>query len=122
MTLDEALEIATQAGAKFAPDGSRLSITTDREMPEEAWRTLAANKAELLDRLGWRYQRGGVIGSIFHEPDNMTPAPAGVECCDRCGNTETIAVTIHAGESTRLDCSICGRFRRFSHWYGQEMP
>jgi hypothetical protein len=48
--------------------------------------------------------------------------PAGVACCDRCGATETVGTTIHGGQSTRQDCARCGRFRRFSTWYGRAMP
>ena len=48
--------------------------------------------------------------------------PAGVECCDRCGATETVASPACGGASTRQDCARCGRFRRFSRWYGKEMP
>jgi hypothetical protein len=48
--------------------------------------------------------------------------PAGVACCDRCGATETADIPIHGGQSVRQDCARCGRFRRFSAWYGKEMP
>jgi hypothetical protein len=48
--------------------------------------------------------------------------PAGVGCCDRCGATATIDASIHGGESVRQDCARCGRHRRFSKWYGKEMP
>lgn len=52
----------------------------------------------------------------------VIPQPPGVDSCDRCGATETVSTTIHGGQSTRQDCARCGRFRRFSAWYGKEMP
>lgn len=38
----------------------------------------------------------------------------------RCGCSETVAVPIHNGQSTRLDCRECGRFVRVGVWYGAE--
>ena len=34
----------------------------------------------------------------------------------KCGSTETQAVAIHDGRSTRLDCAKCGRFLRWGTW------
>ena len=48
--------------------------------------------------------------------------PAGADCCDRCGSSETIDNTIHGGRSTRQDCARCGRLRKFPRWHGVEMP
>jgi hypothetical protein len=48
--------------------------------------------------------------------------PAGVECCDRCGATETVSSPACGGASTRQDCARCGRFRKFSIWYGRPTP
>lgn len=48
--------------------------------------------------------------------------PAGVACCDRCGGTETVDSPACGGQSTRQDCARCGRFRRFSVWFGRTMP
>lgn len=43
------------------------------------------------------------------------PRPAG-RC--ECGSRRLVDVPIHAGRSVRQDCAACGRFVRFSLWYG----
>jgi hypothetical protein len=39
--------------------------------------------------------------------------------CRRCGSAETTDVPIHAGQSARRDCALCGRFVEFAVWYGR---
>ena len=39
--------------------------------------------------------------------------------CDRCGSTDFIDTTIHAGQSTRRDCAKCRRTWGFPVWYGK---
>ena len=58
----------------------------------------------------------------------VTPAPRIVPRSDlpgtadrcSCGCADTVAVVIHGGRSTRLDCARCDRFRRFDRWYAPE--
>jgi len=39
----------------------------------------------------------------------------------RCGRGgESVAISIHQGQSTRLDCRHCGRFVGWGSWYGKE--
>jgi hypothetical protein len=38
----------------------------------------------------------------------------------RCGSTEWRHVLIHDRQSTRRDCARCGKFLRFTRWYGIE--
>ena len=38
----------------------------------------------------------------------------------RCGSTAWRDAPIHDGQSVRRDCSRCGRFIKFTNWYGTD--
>ena len=61
--------------------------------------------SELLDEI--RFYKQEIIGLMQY----MNRA---TNC--KCGSTETQAVSIHEGRSTRLDCAKCGRFLRWGEW------
>ena len=61
--------------------------------------------SELLDEI--RFYKQEIIGLMQY-------MNRGKIC--KCGSTETIAVPIHGGQSTRLDCAKCGRFMRWGIW------
>ena len=48
---------------------------------------------------------------------NHKVLPSDAVC--RCGSTAWRDVPIHDGQSIRRDCAKCGRFIRFTVWYGQ---
>jgi hypothetical protein len=104
-----------EAGGAIAAAGDRLAIHLPNGIDGET--------LELLE-----HHRDGVHEHLrkaeWADPLPRGPLrqPAGVECCDRCGSTETIDQTIHGGRSTRQDCARCGRFRKFTRWHGVTMP
>ena len=60
----------------------------------------------------------GVVKRVMPAPRIVprSDQPATADRCS-CGCVDTVAVIIHGGRSTRLDCARCDRFRRFGHWY-----
>ncbi len=50
---------------------------------------------------------------MTHRPSRTTPG-----ACDKCSSTEWRDTSIHDGQSTRRECSKCGRFISFTRWYG----
>ena len=60
----------------------------------------------------------GVVKRVMPAPRIVprSDQPATADRCS-CGCADTVAVIIHGGRSTRLDCARCDRFRRFGHWY-----
>lgn len=129
--LARALAVLDAAGGRLSLMGDRLQVDVDQELPESVWSTLASHKLELIASLGGgppavaepEPARGEspVWPERRSDPDTL-PLPAGVECCDRCGSTETTDTDIHGGRSVRRDCARCGRFRKFVTWYGVRMP
>jgi hypothetical protein len=60
----------------------------------------------------------GVVKRVMPAP-RIVPRSDQPGTADRCscGCADTVAVIIHGGMSTRLDCARCDRFRRFGRWY-----
>ena len=87
--------------------------------------TLAARLHPLVNAAVGRF--GGTVTLISPDDDPFSrgwgvraialPRPAGEVC--RCGSTEWNHVLIHDGQSERADCKRCGRFGRFTRWYGK---
>lgn len=109
MTLMEALEILDASGGRLNLVGGRVNVVVGQEIPEAAWQALALHRDELASSLA----------APREVPTTRLPPPAGADLCDRCGATETTDVVIHDGQSIRRDCARCGRFIRFSVWYGE---
>jgi hypothetical protein len=63
----------------------------------------------------------GVVKRVMPAP-RIVPRSDQPGTADRCscGCADTVAVIIHGGRSTRLDCARCDRFRRFDRWYAPE--
>ena len=63
----------------------------------------------------------GVVKRVMPAPRIVprSDQPATADRCS-CGCADTVAVIIHGGRSTRLDCARCDRFRRFDRWYAPE--
>jgi len=109
MTLAEALETLDTAGGRLNLVDGRVSVVVAVAIPEAAWQALALHKDELRASLT----------APRTQPTTRLPTPAGTDLCDRCGSIETTDATIHDGRSVRRDCARCGRFIRFSVWYGE---
>lgn len=73
---------------------------------------LKAHKAELLAVL----QSGPIADLTQAQPFSANRLSA---VC-RCGSASWHDVPIHGGRSIRRDCGRCGRFIRFSLWYGND--
>ena len=121
----EALAVLDRAGGRLTLVEGRVRVDVDQELPEPVWSTLAAHREELVATLAGDRPIWTDTTPIW--PDRardreQLPQPAGVDCCDRCGSTETVDQPIHGGASTRRDCAACGRFRKFVVWYGAPMP
>ena len=120
----DALVVLDAAGGRITVIDGRLRIDVEQEIPDHVWKTLATHRDELVGS----FTRGRPLWDrepIWTERRSDRrdlPLPAGIGCCDRCGSTESIDVEIHGGQSIRRDCRVCGRFLKFSRWYGVEMP
>jgi hypothetical protein len=57
------------------------------------------------------------VGDLPPLPPRAVATGRGPRC--KCGCTEWVAVSIHDGKSTRIDCLGCRRFLRWGVWYGQ---
>ncbi len=122
-TLDRALAELDAAKGRLSLVGGRLRVDVDQELPEWVWQTLADHQSDLtLTLAGDRPILWSEDEPIWSGPTKPLPLPAGVDCCDRCRGISVRDVPIHGGRSVRQDCATCGRFRRFSTWYGVEMP
>jgi hypothetical protein len=105
------------AGGNVTNVGDRLVLDLPDDLDEQLLTELDRSRDDVLahlQRTDWE--------DPFPRHRDRHDLPAGVDCCDRCGATETVSSTIHGGESVRQDCARCGRHRRFSRWYGKEMP
>jgi hypothetical protein len=128
MALADALAALDAAGGRLSIVDGRVQVDVDRELSDGVWDALAAHKRELLVSLGGKPAQAETLSPLspfspFHPAQERDlPVPAGVDCCDRCGSTETTDSTIHGGQSVRRDCRVCGRFRKFVVWHGTEMP
>jgi hypothetical protein len=122
----EALAALDRAGGRLTLVDGRLRVDVDQELPETVWSTLAAHREDLVAALaGDRPVIWSDTSQIWPDPvgdNDQLPSPAGVHCCERCGSTETVDQPIHGGASTRRDCAVCGRFRKFVVWNGAPMP
>lgn len=122
--LVDALAAIHAAGGRMTVAAGRLRVDVDQELPEAVWSTLAAHREELVatlagDRPIWTDDP--IWPEQTSEGARILPT-AGVDCCDRCGSPETVSQEIHGGQSVRLDCAACGRFRKFTVWQGVQMP
>jgi hypothetical protein len=121
--LFDALAALDAAGGRLSVEAGRLRIDVDAELPDAVWETLKAHRDQLLATVaGDRQLWDDTIPVWPDRPGDRLPVPAGVDCCDRCGSTETIDQDIHGGKSQRRDCAACGRFRKFTVWNGVPMP
>jgi hypothetical protein len=120
----EALAALDLAGGRLALVDGRLRVDVDQELPEAVWATLAAHREDLVAFLaGDRPVIWTDATPIWPDRDrDQLPSPAGTDCCKHCRSTETADKPIHQGASVRRDCAACGRFRRFTVWYGVTMP
>lgn len=126
MTLESALLAVESAGGRMRIVDGGLHVDVDIELPEPVWQTLKRHRDEIIATLAgdgpiWPEHAPPIWPDRFGHGDRL-PAPAGVECCDRCRSTETIDTAIHGGRSIRRDCAVCGRFRKFTIWNGDPMP
>lgn len=125
-SLLEALAALDRAGGRLTLLDGRVRVDVDQELPETVWSTLAAHREEFVAALaGDRPVIWSDTTPIW--PDRagnreQLPSPAGIDCCGRCGSTETVSQEIHSGRSVRLDCAACGLFRKFTVWHGVTMP
>jgi hypothetical protein len=123
--LIEAIAAVHAAGGRIRSDGRTVTVDVDVELPETVWQVLADHRDDLIADRACDYITDESWSQIWPErsPQPIAmPAVAGVDCCDRCGATETVSQEIHGGRSVRLDCAACGRFRKFTTWHGVEMP
>ena len=96
MRVQKFIERCTLAGIVFIwGEGNTLIV----DYPDEL------EGSELLDEI--RFYKQEIIGLMQY----MNRATI----C-KCGATETQAVPIHEGRSTRLDYAKCGRFMRWGIW------
>ena len=124
--LIEALAILDAAGGRLSVQDGRLRVDVEIELPDAVWRTITSHRDELLatvagDRPIWPETAEPIWRDRLGERD-LLPLPDGVDRCDRCRSTDTVDQTIHNGQSVRRDCAVCGRFRKFTIWYGVPMP
>jgi hypothetical protein len=118
-----AMDAVDAAGGRMTVAAGRLRVDVEVELPEWVWAELRAHRHELVACLA-----GGRPIWTDDEPiwrdlgREELPPPAGVDACDRCSSKETRDQEIHEGRSTRRDCAVCGRFRKFVVWYGSPMP
>jgi hypothetical protein len=123
-SLLESLAALDRASGRLALVDGRVRVDVDQELPETVWSTLAAHREELIGSLtrGRPIWDDTPIWPTRAADRDRLPSPAGIDCCDRCGSTETVDQSIHGGASVRRDCAVCGRFRKFAVWNGVPMP
>ncbi len=123
LELTEALVELNAAGGRLSIVDGRLRIDVEVELPDAVWAALERHRDELLVAVAGDRQLWDDAAPIWQDRhgDELRP-PAGVDCCDRCGSTETIDQPIHGGASVRRDCAACGRIRKFTVWNGAPMP
>ena len=120
----EALLALHSAGGRMRVVDGRLQVDVDIELAESVWQTIKAHRGELVASLAGDRPLWGDAPIWPDRPASRPagPSPDGIDRCDRCGSTETVDSTIHGGASIRRDCAACGRFRKFTLWYGVVMP
>jgi hypothetical protein len=120
----EALATLDAAGGRLSIADGRVRVDVNVELPDLVWDTLAAHRDLLIGSLtrGQPLWDDSPIWPTRASERKEFPLPAGTDCCDRCGSTETSDQPIHGGQSIRRDCAACGRFRKFTIWHGVEMP
>ncbi len=84
--------------------GIELTLGADRSLLVDCPADIA--DAALLDEI--REYKPEILKRLRHEIRDKV--------CEHCGTSDSVAVPIHEGRSTRLDCARCGRFLRFSVW------
>lgn len=105
------------AGGNVTNVGDRLVLDLPDDLDEALLDELDRSRDDVLahlQRTDWE--------DPFPRHRDRHDLPAGVACCDRCGATETVDRPACGGQSTRQDCARCGRFRKFSIWYGRPTP
>ena len=122
--LVEALLALHSAGGRMRVVDGRLQVDVDIELAESVWQTIKAHRGELVASLAGDRPLWGDAPIWPDRPADRPagPSPDGIDRCGRCGSTETVDSTIHDGASVRRDCAACGRFWKFTLWYGVVMP
>ena len=113
---EDILADVRDAGGNVTSAGDRLALDLPADIDDQLLDELDRSRDDILAHL----QRTEWEDPFPNHDRHDLPAD-GIRC-DRCGAAETVTVVIHGGASVRQDCARCGRFRKFTTWYGVEMP
>jgi hypothetical protein len=135
--IDVVIAIRAAGGIITIEDGVAV-VDAPADLPDSVWEAAVAHRDEIVRLVAGDEDASldahpfvatvsrrlpGAVSIIAAKddpfPSAVIPQPPGVDSCDRCRATETVASTIHGGASAREDCARCGRFRRFSIWNGK---